>query len=54
VYYYLVTDFSNLDALSQIVWSFKVSSYTGHLCTLFRHVDGVVQLHIFLDVSYIS
>ncbi|KAG0696393.1 hypothetical protein DFH29DRAFT_951375, partial [Suillus ampliporus] len=34
VYYYLVVNYANIGALSEVVWSFKVSSYFGLPCSL--------------------
>lgn len=33
VYYYLVINYANVSALTEIVWSFKVSSYCSPPCS---------------------
>jgi hypothetical protein len=54
VYYYLVNNYGNIDTLTEVVWSFKVSSYIDPPCTLYWHIDGLVQLQIVINVIYIS
>jgi hypothetical protein len=55
VYYYLVTNYANVDVLMEIVWSYKVSCYHfGPPCSLYSHIDEIVQLQVVFKVSYIS
>lgn len=50
IYYYLVTHFANIGALTEIVWSFKVS----FSCSFCYHIDKLVQLQIVFDVGRVS
>lgn len=53
IYYYLVTKYANFNALTEIVWSFKVSFLLLPSMQLFNtyDLDVFVQLQLILDVS---
>jgi hypothetical protein len=51
VYYYLVINFANIDALVKIVWSFKVSP--GFHATFIVVLIEFVQLQIVVNASHI-
>lgn len=52
VYYYLVTNYANFNALTEIVWSLKVSFLLWHSMQPDNayDVDGLVQLQLIVDV----
>jgi hypothetical protein len=52
-YYYLVSNYANIGALLDVVWSFKVSSYFGLLCSPYYDINGLMQLQIIMEVSCI-
>ncbi|KAG1861781.1 hypothetical protein DFJ58DRAFT_657271 [Suillus subalutaceus] len=56
VYYYLVSNYANVNALTEIVWSFKVSSYSGPPCSPLHEVLIVsrYQCHVFSDLVKIQ